>query len=52
MYIWPITPAASVPWLTQAQVMAPACRSNPGGAVLEPVFCKTKKDYIDQEAGE
>ena len=22
------------------------------GAVLAPVFCKAKKDYIDQEAGE
>ena len=24
----------------------------PRGAVLAPDFCKTKKDYIDQEAGE
>ena len=54
--IWPITPAAGVPWLTRVQ----SCGARPSkypsfgarGAVLAPVFCKTKKDYIDQEAGE
>ena len=37
------------------EVIAPARRSKSSldvtGAVLAPVFCKTKKDNIDQEAG-
>ena len=33
------------------RMVQPARRSNQG-AVLAPVFCKAKNDYIGQEAGE
>ena len=54
--IWPITPAAGVPWLTRALIWGPRPSKEPifgaRGVVLAPVSCKTKKDCIDQEAGE
>ena len=44
------TPAPDVASATREPTfLAPAHRSNPA---LAPVFCKGKKDYIDQEAGE
>ena len=53
---WQTTPAPDVASVTRELTFGTRPSKKPSfstrGAVLAPTFCKAKKDYIDQEAGE